>query len=163
MFKAIFGRPEHAAAFLYVLAHLSSDQRKDWALAAFPKLALWLLCYGRDADTVVANLDESAAVWREALRAPDGMEVVAMLLRYIWCVCEKLFEQGRQEGREEGRQEAAGLLRSSLKKLLSFKFGNIDAPTLARIDAANLEQLDQTIERIMSVHSIDELFAEPSR
>jgi predicted transposase YdaD len=155
------------------LAHLSNEQLKRRALDAFPKLALWLMRDARNASIFLDNFAEWTEVFRAALRAPDGMEAVMLLLRYISIVCDKLTyedihakiveqlpeagdaamtiaEQFRQEGRVE-----------TLEQLLAIKFGELEPRHVAQIEAASIEQLNRYIERIFCAATVDEVLAEP--
>jgi hypothetical protein len=51
------------------LAHLSNDDLHQFALAAFPTLALWLLRDARDPDTLFANLDHWVDAFHDAIHA----------------------------------------------------------------------------------------------
>jgi predicted transposase/invertase (TIGR01784 family) len=114
------------------LSHLSNDDLHQFALAAFPTLALWLLRDARDPDTLFANLDHWVDAFYDAAHAPSGMEAFVQLLSYLSWVstdkhyeqfcetlhkrlpqaedtvmkyAEKLIEQGRQEGLEKGLEK----------------------------------------------------------
>jgi flagellar biosynthesis/type III secretory pathway protein FliH len=128
------------------LAHLSNEDLKTRALAAFPTLALWALRDARNATQLLRNLDHWAATFRLALRTPHGLEAVRQLLRYIALVTddqqseefraklsqripeareaimtygEKLIQQGLQQGLEAGRQEGRqeGLVEGQIQLL----------------------------------------------
>lgn len=71
--------------------------------------------------------------------------------------------EGRMEGREEGREEGIQLgeerrLRQMLAKLLSGRFGPLDAATEARLQNASLETLDHWSDRILTASTLDEVF-----
>ena len=70
-----------------------------------------------------------------------------------------LREEGRQEGRQEGeiRGEIKGETQA-LTKLLKLKFGDLPAWVEAKIDQANKTQLDQWVERILFVDTLEQLF-----
>lgn len=75
----------------------------------------------------------------------------------------KGLEEGRREGREEGREEGIQLgeerrLRQMLAKLLSGRFGPLDAATEARLQNASLETLDHWSDRILTASTLDEVF-----
>jgi predicted transposase/invertase (TIGR01784 family) len=170
------------------LAHLSNDDLHQFALAAFPTLALWLLRDARDPDTLFANLDHWIEAFSDAAHAPSGMEAFVQLLSYLSWVCadehyeqfcetirkrlpeaeepvmtyaEKMIEQGRKEGRQEGRQE--GLVQgqtSLLVKLLTLKFGAVPPAYQAIISTATLEQLEQYATRVLFADSLPAVFAD---
>jgi hypothetical protein len=151
------------------------------ALAAFPRLALWLLRDARDADTLFANLDEWVAVFREALRTQNGLEAVALLLRYIALVCDEHYqefrervheqlpeaeqammtiaEQLREEGRQQARQQAS---RAMLERMLLRKFKQVPPEYSARIAAITEDEIDHYIDRILETKTLAEVFAGPT-
>ena len=63
-------------------------------------------------------------------------------------------EEGRKEGREEGRREGQINL---LLKQLELKFGPLSAELRNRIHAADSETLSMWSERILTVHTLDEV------
>jgi predicted transposase YdaD len=169
------------------LAHLSDEDLHEWALAAFPKLSLWLLRDGRDGPRLLRNFEQWVDALREVLHAPHGLEAVAQLLRYIALVCggmqfekfrekireqvpeaeevamtiaEQLRKEGMEKGRKEGRQEGRqeSLVRM-LGKQLTLKFGELPPEHAARIEAATSEDLERYIERILSAGTIEAVFA----
>jgi len=128
------------------LAHLSNEDLKARALAAFPTLALWALRDARNATQLLRNLDHWVATFRLALRTPHGLEAARQLLRYIALVTndqqseefraklsrripeareaimtygEKLIEEGVQKGLKQGRQEGLqeGLVEGQIQLL----------------------------------------------
>jgi predicted transposase/invertase (TIGR01784 family) len=168
----------HFRVIVEDLAHLSNDQLKQRALATFPKLALWLLRDARDAHTLLKNLDAWRESFREALQAPYGMQAVAQLLRYIYCVstdlhfqqfrekireqlqeteetamtiAEELIQQGRMEGRMEGRAEA-------LMRLLVQRFGSVPERYRERFAAVTDEQFDRFCQRMFEVSTLEAVF-----
>ena len=70
---------------------------------------------------------------------------------------QRIIEEAAPKIREEGRTEGRA---ASLKRLISLKFGNVDASVTARIDAGTSEQLDRWTDRILTAESLDELFAD---
>ena len=114
------------------LAHRSNEHLKASALAAFPKLALWLLRDARDPRRLLDSFDTWIDTFAAAQRAPGGSDAIAALLTYLfWVVdpmhhdelraklrqldshieenamsiAEHLIEQGRMEGRMEGLEQ----------------------------------------------------------
>jgi flagellar biosynthesis/type III secretory pathway protein FliH len=129
------------------LAHLSNEDLHQFALAAFPTLALWLLRDARDPDSLFANLDHWVDAFSDAMNAPSGMEALMQLLSYLSWVCadehyeqfcetirkrlpeaketvmtyaEKMIEQGRKEGLEKGLEKglAQGLVQGQQSLLV---------------------------------------------
>ena len=64
-------------------------------------------------------------------------------------------DEGRQEGHKEGRQEGESLM---LQRLLTLKFGPLDAATQARLAAADSETLLVWGERVLTAESLAEVF-----
>ena len=62
---------------------------------------------------------------------------------------------GHQEGRKEGRQEGEAI---ALRKLIKMKFGDVPEWAEIQIANANLIELDQWIEGILKVDSLEKLF-----
>ena len=164
------------------LAHWTDEDLKARSLAAFQKLALWLL---RDARDPVRLLD-SFRFWIDAMleaeRAPGGAKAFATLITYMFrvvdpmnqdelrakirllgphteesamSIAEKLHEEGREEGRREGRRE--GRI-TALRSLLLFKFQTLDATYEARLHAATADALDRYLPRVLSADSLAAVF-----
>ena len=69
-------------------------------------------------------------------------------------------QQGLQEGRLKGRQE--GRLKGEaavLTRLLTRRFGPLDASVRSRLDQATLEELERWSDRILDAATLDEIFA----
>jgi predicted transposase YdaD len=67
-------------------------------------------------------------------------------------------EEGREKGREEGREEGATLqARTMLLRQLTRRFGAIDAPTLAQINALPIGQLEALSEALIDFTALDDL------
>ena len=132
----------------------------------------------RDASTLQRNLEFWRESFREALRAPNGMQMVAQLLRYIYLVspnlhfqqfrekirdqlheteetamtiAEELIQQGRMEGRMEGRAEA-------LMRMLVQRYGSVPERYRERFAAATDEQFDRYCRRMFEVSTLEALF-----
>lgn len=158
------------------LAHLSNDDIKARALAAFPSLALWALRDARDAGRLLHNLGQWGAAFAEATLTPHGVAALAQLMRYIALVSDDLHleafrakireqapeaeqaamtiaEQMRREGRDEERA-------SMLKKLLTLKFGKLTNEHEVVIAEATAEQLQRYVERVLTAESFDHVFGE---
>lgn len=105
-----------------------------------------MLRSGRVSDDL--QLDEI----RAKLRGLDpAAEQVAMTIA----------EQMRREGAAEGLAEGlvAGRVQV-LTKLLTLKFGVVSAEQMARIEAANVAQLDRYVERVLTAETLDAVLAE---
>lgn len=166
------------------LAHLSNEEIKARALAAFPTLAFWALRDARDHVQLLANLGEWAEAFTEAGRTPHGVAALAQLIRYIavvtdglhvdafrakireyapqaeaavMTIAEEMRREGEARGREQGRVQA---LSDMLRKLVARKFGALSAAHEARIADATAEQLERYVERLLVAATIDAVFDE---
>jgi hypothetical protein len=162
------------------LADVSDHDLQSRALAAFPKVALWLL---RDARDPVRLLDRFAS-WIAAIsavaRAPEGLAAFTALISYLFRVLEpvhrealraklgqlephaqevamsiadQLHEEGRNLGLSEGRVAA-------LRHLLAVKFAGqaLGADHEARLAAATSDALDRYLERVLGAGSLAAVF-----
>ncbi len=157
------------------LAGLSNEDLKARALAAFQKLALWLLRDARDPRRLLDSFDTWVDAFAEAERAPAGIDATTTLLTYMFrvidpvhhdelrakihqlgphaeetamTIAEQWHEEGRKEGREEGRIAA-------LRSQLIAKFGSqaLDATYEARLRAATPAAVDQYLQRVLVADS----------
>ncbi len=64
---------------------------------------------------------------------------------------EKLLEKGRREGRKEG--QCAMLL-----LLLGIRFGELPAPVVARVEAAQGREIDRWAGRVLTAQALDDVF-----
>jgi hypothetical protein len=69
----------------------------------------------------------------------------------------EIIEEGRKEGHEEGRKEGE---RSLLLRLLHGRFGELPAPIIARIAAADVADLERWGERILGARTLAEVLDE---
>ena len=95
----------------------------------------------RDAERLLRNLGDWVASFREATRAPWGMQAVAQLFRYIALVT----------GREHCERFCASICAQVP-----------ETQDRARVEAADLEQLDRYAMRILTAATLDDVFADPS-
>lgn len=156
------------------LAHLSNDDIKARALAAFPSLALWALRDARDADRLLANIGHWGAAFAEASRTPHGVAALAQLMRYIALVSDDLHleafrakireqapeaEQAAMTIAEQLRREVQVEERTSmLTKLLTLKFKGLTPEHERVIAEATAEQLEQYVERALEADTIEDVF-----
>jgi hypothetical protein len=151
------------------LAHVSNEQLRSRALAAFPMLALWLLRDARDATRLLANLAHWADTFRAACRAPSGMQALVQLLRYVYWVCPELHYQ---EFREKLRKQlpesedavvtiAEQLIQQGrielLGQLILEKFGTLPPALRERLAAATDEQVARYCRRVLQAKTLDEM------
>jgi hypothetical protein len=178
---SIQGLAELVPEFTIVIDDLSratNEQLRGRTLAAFPALALWLLRDARTVGDVLANLDDWAGTFIEVASAPSGIEALVKLLRYIDLVmpeqhydqiraklvaitpktveaemthAQRLIDEGRTEGRAEGQRDA-------LLKLLTLKFGQLEASVRERVTGAGSAQLDLWLERVLVAARIEAVF-----
>jgi hypothetical protein len=66
-------------------------------------------------------------------------------------------EQGRAQGMEQGMAQGERVV---LSRLLQRRFGSLDAQALARLEAANQQQLELWAERILDADSLADVFQE---
>jgi len=156
------------------LAHLSNGDLSARSLAAFQKLALWLLRDARDPERLLANFGAWSSALAEVQRAPAGIDSFATLVTYMFrvvgpmnldelrvkirqlgpaaeeaamTIAEYLHEEGRKEGRI-----------ATLRSLLVLKFQTLDADHEARLEAATPEALDRYTERLLIADSLAAVF-----
>ena len=67
--------------------------------------------------------------------------------------------EGRDEGRKEGRKDGECRL---LLRLLRARFGELPAATVARVEAAELGDLERWAIRVLSAQTVAEVLGEPS-
>ncbi|MCC6558759.1 MAG: DUF4351 domain-containing protein [Polyangiaceae bacterium] len=72
---------------------------------------------------------------------------------------KKLRSEARSEGLREGRREGE---RSLLVRLLRARFGELPAEALARIEAADVAEIERWGERVLAAQTLAEVLAEPS-
>ncbi|MCA9536246.1 MAG: Rpn family recombination-promoting nuclease/putative transposase [Myxococcales bacterium] len=166
------------------LAHVSDSQLLARPLTPVPRVAIWLLRDGRKADALLAHLPAlSAELHHVLLHAPDDARV---FLRYILqrtgppsfdelrrtilenvpaaeaplaSIADQLRQEGVLEGLRQGTEQGrARALRDTLRSLLGQRFGALDGTTSARIDAADADQLQRLIGRVLSAASLGEVF-----
>jgi hypothetical protein len=162
------------------LARRSSKDLQAWSLAAFPKLALWLLRDARDPRRLLDSFDAWITTFAEAERAPGGIDAITTLLVYLFRVVDPVHhhelrakirqlgphseeiimsiadmwhEQGRAKGREEG-----GL--AMLRRLVLLKFGgqSLDDRYEAILRTASPEAVDRYLQRVLTADSVSAVF-----
>ncbi|WP_437292655.1 DUF4351 domain-containing protein [Sorangium sp. So ce426] len=68
-------------------------------------------------------------------------------------------DEGLKEGRDEGLKEGG---RNLLLRQLRARFGELPAAVVARIDAADLAELERWGERVLGARTLDEVLRAPS-
>jgi hypothetical protein len=176
--------------FAYLLDDLSAipdDVLHARALmTGLARLVAICLKHGRSRPDLVEMLGGGwIDVLREVASAPNGLEALALVMRYILEVNEhvvpealrallereigteagdtivtaaqRYIEQGRQEGRQEGFLQGE---RALLLRLLRQRFGaEVDAEIERRVGAAPAELLERWTGRVLSAATLAELLA----
>ncbi len=66
-------------------------------------------------------------------------------------------QKGKREGKQEGKQEGEAL---ALQRLLTKRFGELPVQLSARINEADLVQIEQWLDRIFDAKNIDDIFSD---
>ncbi|HEY0477977.1 MAG TPA: Rpn family recombination-promoting nuclease/putative transposase [Kofleriaceae bacterium] len=185
-FDALFDVPDsvrpavesHLVRFAYRIDDLSQipdDQLRARAMTALAKLVVVSFKYARTRTDLLDILSEWADVMRQVARAPDGLEALALVMRYILMVNdhvepealqallerevgpeakdtimtagERLVEQGIQQGIQQRIQRE----RTILLRLLRQRFGDdVTADVEHRLAMASVDQVDAWTERVLA-------------
>jgi predicted transposase/invertase (TIGR01784 family) len=170
----------HLVRFTYVLhdlSQISDDELRGGAMqTALAKLVSMCFKHARTRADFFQILGRWMDVAREVARAPNGLEALAQVMRYILEVNEhvesealqalvereigseakeaimtagqRLIEQGRQQGIEQGFQEL-------LFRMLRQRFGDaVDARVQQRLSAASIEQIEAWSVRVASATTL---------
>ena len=154
------------------LFQLENSRTKEDIQAVLLKLIDWL------GNPSQSSLREAFTVWMNRVLLPrkapssqfkefnDLIEVNTMLAETVeqWFKDgkQKGLEQGLEEGREQGLEQGFKLGEASaLKRLLTRRFKSIPSATLARIEQAAPEQLEQWMDNTLEAVTIDDVFIEP--
>ena len=174
----------HLVRFSYLIDDLSlvpDDHLRGRAMTALARLVTVCFKHARTHTDIFKLLADWADVVRDVLRAPNGTEALAIVVRYIYLVNEyvdretlqvfladmvpdakdaimtageRLIEQGVQQGVQQGKCE---LLLHQLRR----RFGDqITAETELRVVKASAEQLLLWSDRILTAATLRELFAD---
>jgi hypothetical protein len=154
-----------------------SEDLHDRAMTAIGRLVLWALKRVREGQPFLDELGQWADLYHEVEQAPDGLEAVARLMRYIRLVAtvpddvlektislrlgagakeafvtsgQKLIQQGIEQGVARGE-------RALLLRLLRLKFGPLPAAVTARVAAAPVEQVERWAERVLTADSVQDV------
>jgi hypothetical protein len=158
------------------LMQLTNGDLAARSLAAFQKLALWLLRDGRDAARLLHSFDAWIPEMLALARTPTGRDRFAVLITYLFQVIDPMnlerlraklralgprheevtmtiAEHFHEEGRKEGRI-------ATLRSLLVLKFQTLDAEYEARLQTAAPEAIDRYVQRLLTADSLAEVFAD---
>ena len=165
------------------LAHRTDEELRQRSLAAFPKLALWLLRDAHDPLRMLHSFDGWAPTMLDVLRASNGADRFPTLVTYMYWVAhlykdelrakidqldprakdiamtiaEDLLMEGQIKGEIKGRME--GRMDTLRRQLLcKFKLQNLDATQETRLRTATPEVLDRYVERVLTANSMAEVF-----
>jgi hypothetical protein len=164
------------------LGKQSDDQLYDRGATSFARLVLWALKNARDAGWLSGDIGRWKGLIAAVLGEPEGTRALTALFRYIvqtnpavkrevlrgllpgdrgtqveeavmnWFETE--VDRGRKDGRREGLRE--GEQRVLLKQLRQ-RFGELPAVVVARVEAADLPELDAWTERIMTASRVEDV------
>jgi predicted transposase YdaD len=174
--------------FAYLLSDLSeiSDEElrgKPWT--ALTKLTAMSFKHARTRAGFIQILGGWMDVAREVVSAPNGLEALAQVMRYILEVNDhvtlealqavlereigpqakdtivttgqQLIEQGRQQGIEQGIEQGR---RQLLLRLVRERFGNdVNVQAEQRIATASIEEVEAWSGRLLSAATLADLFA----
>lgn len=160
--------------FRFILDDISaaSDEAlRSRAMSALGRLVLWCLRNARTPETLVWGLKGWVDLVREVRRAPNGAAALGMIFRYIFMVNERfdtkelvglLAQATGEEGKAEMMSVADKLMqegsllgqRGMLLKLLRRRFGELPEAAVARVNDADLGQLDTWAERVLSAQTL---------
>ena len=175
--------------FTYLVDDLSEvpdDRLRSRAMTALGRLVEACLKHARTRADLLDVLSGWADVVREVVRAPRGLQALALVIRYILLVNdhvepdalqaflervagpeakdtvmtagERLIQQGEDRGIQKGIQQGE---RALLLRLLRKRFGNqVDDATARRLEAASAEQIAIWAERVLSAATLVELLTD---
>jgi hypothetical protein len=183
----------HQVQFSYLVDDLSEipdDTLRSRAMTALARLVEMCFKHARTRSDFIEILATWADVVREVAAAPNGLEALARVMRYILVVNdhvepgalqalldravgteakdtimtagERLIEQGIQQGIEQGIQQGIQQgERALLLRMLRRRFGDaVAAETEGRVTTASSEQIETWAERILSAATLTELLAD---
>jgi len=179
--------------FIYLLldlSEISDDELREGVMRiALAKLVAMCFKHAWGSADFVQILGRWMNVVREVARAPNGLEALAQVMRYILEVNEhvtsealqallereigpetkdiivttgqQLIEQGRQQGLEQGRQQGRQQgIQALLLRQMRQRFGDeVDTHVEQRIGTASVEQIETWSMRVLSAATLAELFA----
>ncbi len=187
------GVDPHLVRVTYVLhdvSHVSDDELRTGAMrTAQSKLTTLLLKHGRTDTDLLRSLARWMDLVREVFLAPNGLDALAALLRYIFDVNEfvkrddlqkllereigtqakdvmmtvgqQLREEGRQEGRQQGIEQGRQRVQEMLLNLLRQRFETAVTPAVEqRVAAASFEQVEAWTSRVLSAATLAELLGD---
>jgi hypothetical protein len=169
------------------LSEISDDELREGAMrTALARLVAMCFKHARTSADFVQILGRWMNVVREVARAPNGLEALARVMRYILEVNEhvapealqallereigpetkdtivtagqQIFEQGRKQGVEQGIQQG---FQQQLLRQLRQRFGaEVDPHVEQRIATASAEQIETWSGRVLTAATLAELLAD---
>jgi len=80
-------------------------------------------------------------------------------MRYVTSVERLAIQQGEQIGEQRGEQRGAQKGEAAvIQRLLTKRFGSLNAETLTRLQTAPCEQLESWAENLLDAATLDEVF-----
>jgi predicted transposase/invertase (TIGR01784 family) len=178
--------------FTYLLHDLSvsSDEelRAGAMRTALAKLVAMCFKHARTRADFIHILHRWIDVVRDVARAPNGLEALAQVMRYILEVSEhvgpeallallepeigpeakeaivtsgqQLIQQGIEQGRQQGIEQGRQRFQDLLRRMLQQRFGDVGPRFEERIEAASIEELEGWSVRVLSAGSLADLFAD---
>lgn len=176
---------EHVPRLRLVIDDLgkqSDDQLYERGATSFARLVLWALKNARDAGWLKGDIGRWKGLIAAVLAERDGTRALTALFRYIaltnptvkrdvlrgllpgnrgtqveeavmnWFETE--LDQGRKDGERKGERNAE---RRVLLKLLRQRFGELPAAVVARVEAADVPELEAWTERILTASRLEDV------
>jgi predicted transposase YdaD len=176
---------EHVLRLRLVLDDLgkqSDDQLYARQATSFARLVLWALKNARTPGWLQGEIERWKDLIAAALAERDGTRALTALFRYIvqtnptvkrevlrgllpgdggteveeavmnWFETE--VDRGRKDGRREGERKGR---RAQLLKLLRLRFGELPGPVVARVEAADVQELDALAERFVTASRLEDV------
>jgi Domain of unknown function (DUF4351) len=159
------------------LSEISEAELREGAMTALVRLVAVCFKHARTGGEFVEILSRWMDVVREVARAPNGLQALAQVMRYILEVNEQVRPEALQallereigpqakdtivtagqqlieQGRQQGFQEV-------LLRQLRQRFGDqVNAQVEQRIVTASIEQIETWSMRVLSAATLAELFA----
>ncbi|HWB74069.1 MAG TPA: Rpn family recombination-promoting nuclease/putative transposase [Nannocystaceae bacterium] len=173
----VVGLPELVPSFRIIVDDISAAtdaQLRARALAAFPKLVLWLLRESRRRGKLLRGLPQWADAFHAVATAPGGIVAMHRVLRYLdFVLGEQRFERARDILRnlssatenavvtytERVQAESrVATQREILLKQLALKFGALDEEIVDRVRSADPTSIEMWLERFVAATQLDAVF-----
>ena len=161
------------------ISGLTDEELFQRALELVPRVALWALRDARSPTRLLESLPRVAPLLVELLAAPDGLEAMTAIFRYILWVsqlsvpeltsairnavpqaeeaamttAEQLIAQGEAKGEARGRAEL-------LLRLMTAKFGPLPEGLRLRVVAGSTAELEGWADRFVTAASLGQVFQE---